>query len=340
MRVWIDLSNSPHVQIFRPVVRRLQDQGHEISVTARDHAQTVELAQRHWPDVLVIGEPSPSPLMAKGYAVLGRAAALRRLAVRERFDVALSHGSYAQIIAARAAGIPCVTMMDYEYQPANHLSFRLARRILVPWVFPEKTLKRSGASARKVVRYWGFKEELYLAGFKPDPAVLHELGLDPGHVIAVLRPPPEGALYHRSGNERFGELLRLALDYEGVQVVLLPRTHEQGKRYRALSDRIRIPEHAIDGCSLLALADLTVGAGGTMNRESAILGTPTYTLFAGQLAAVDAELIRSGRLVDIRPAGGRPRFEKKTATPTRESSPANAEPIVAAILEALDSAAR
>jgi uncharacterized protein len=337
MKVWIDLANSPHVQISEPVVRRLHAEGHDVWLTARAHAQTVELARRRWPDVLVVGDRSPSGIPAKGLAIVRRAEALRRLATRERPDIALSHGSYAQIVAARAAGVPPVTMMDYDHQPANHLSFRLARRVVVPRFFPEHALRRFGAPRRKVVRFPGFKEELYLDGFKPDKAVLHDLELDQGQVIAVFRPPPEGALYHRGGNERFDEVLQLALSHENVQIVLLPRAREQSERYQALSGRIRSPGRAIDACSLLALADLTVGAGGTMTRESAILGTPTYTVFAGPLAAVDAELIRSGRLVDLRTPTSRVRFEKM---PTAREPNADANPILSAIESALEAVAK
>jgi predicted glycosyltransferase len=331
VRVWIDLANSPHVPLLAPVVERLRGDGHEVVLTARDHAQTVELARARWPDIRVVGSESPPGRAAKGIEIARRANGLRRFARRERPDVAFSHGSYAQLVAARTAGLPAVTMMDYEHQPANHLSFRLAQRVIVPEVFPDEALRRCGAAPLKVVRYPGFKEELYLHGFRPDPGVLQELGLDPSRVIAVFRPPPEGALYHRTANERFDDVLRDALVAE-VQVVLLPRTREQRDRYRDLDPAIRIPERAIDGSSLLALGDLTVGAGGTMNRESAILGTPTYTLFAGKLAAVDGELIRLGRLVDLRQVGSTPQFDKK---PVGATSASNAEAIMETLIATL-----
>jgi predicted glycosyltransferase len=311
MRVWVDLANSPHVPLLEPVVARLRADGHVVLLTARDHAQTVELARRRWTDVLVLGGQSPSGRAAKARVLAGRAAALRRFARRLKPDVAFSHGSYAQIVAARLAGVPAVTMMDYEHQPANHLSFRLAQRVIVPEAFPEWALRRFGACPGKVIRYPGFKEELYLATFRPDARVLTELGLESDRVIAVFRPPPEGALYHRGANDRFDAVLREALGRDDVESVLLPRTEEQARRYQVLSPRLRIPASAIDGSSLLALADVAVGAGGTMNRESAILGTPTHTVFAGALAAVDAELIRQGRLHDLRREGAKVVFEKK-----------------------------
>ena len=84
-------------------------------------------------------------------------------------DLALSHNSYSQILAARALSLRTVTLMDYEHQPANHLAFRLASRIIVPRAFPEAALARFGASPAKVKRYDGIKEDVYLADFQSDP---------------------------------------------------------------------------------------------------------------------------------------------------------------------------
>jgi predicted glycosyltransferase len=294
-----------------PVVQRLQERGEEVVLTVRDHAQTLPLARDAWPDVAEVGGASPRGRIRKAASIAHRAAALRSFATKSKPDVALSHGSYAQIVAARATRVPAVTMMDYEYQPANHVSFRLATRVIVPVVFPDAALRRFGA-AHKVVRYDGFKEQLYLGAFRPDTLVLEQLGLDPTRILVVMRPPPDGALYHPMVNDRFDQILELALQCEDVDVVLLPRTRGQGERYRARPGRIHIPRETIDGRSLLILADVAVGAGGTMNRESALLGTPTYTVFAGDLAAVDAQLIREGRLEDLRLSGGVPTFEKKS----------------------------
>ncbi len=122
-----------------------------------------------------------------------------------------------------------------------------------------------------------------------------------------MRPPPEGALYHREGNVRFDDILEQVLS-EGAQVVLLPRGAEQEVRYRR--DGVVIPERPVDGSALLATVDLMIGAGGTMTRESALLGTPTYTVYLGELAAADAELIRQGKLVDLRSSGA-PVVERK-----------------------------
>jgi predicted glycosyltransferase len=334
MRVWIDLANSPHIPLFRPVVAELRARGDDIVLTARDHAQTLPLAQAAWDGVEVVGGPSPTGRIRKVRTIASRAVALGRFARHERPDVALSHGSYAQIVAARTGRIPAVTMMDYEHQPANHLSFRLAERVIVPRVFPAERLRRFGARDSKVVRYDGFKEELYLADVTADPSILVSLGLDPARLTAAMRPPPEGALYHRAGNPRFDAILEHVVA-NGVQVILLPRGGEQAARYRRRG--IVIVERPVDGTALLATVDLTIGAGGTMTRESALIGTPTYTVFLGKLASVDAELIRQGRIVDLRDQGGLPTIERRSQ-PMSTRDNRNARAIIDVVLRTLDDA--
>ena len=153
---------------------------------------------------------------------------------------------------------------------------------------PPERLDRYGAR-RKLRRYAGLKEEYYLADFEPDPAVLAELGLDAGQPIAVVRTPPSVSLYHRFENDLFAAVLQRL---RGTQTVVLPRVAEQ----RAQLDGFIVPERAIDAQSLIALADLVISAGGTMNREAVALGTPVWTTFEGRPGAVDDRLIAEGRL--------------------------------------------
>jgi predicted glycosyltransferase len=297
MRIWIDLSNSPHPILFEPIVDELRGSGHEVMLTARGHAQTVDLAKERWPEVRVIGGRAPSGRAAKARAVAGRATALARFARHERIDVAVSHNSYAHAVAARALRIPCVTAMDYEYQPANHIAFRFADRVVVPDEFPLRMLRLQGARSRKVWRYSGFKEEVYLQRFTPDPSVLEELGLGQDEPFLVARPSPAGAAYHQFENPLFDVALAQVLDHADVRVVLLPRRPEDVRDYVGVpAERRIVPKRAVDTRSLLHYARALLGAGGTMNREAALLGTPVFGMYAGRLAALDRRLIREGRL--------------------------------------------
>ncbi len=297
MRVWVDITNSPHVLFFRPLIRLLQADGHDVSITAREYAQTLELLELHGLAHEVVGpRHGGAGVLGKARALVGRLPALRRFAKTRSFDLALAHGSHELTLAARSLGIPSATAHDYEYATLQHqLGLRAATRVVFPDAIPADRLARLGAKPPKLLRYAGIEEEYYLADFEPDPAVLD--GIDPEKVLAVVRTPPDVSLYHRHGNPLFGGMLeRLGRD-ESVHAVVLPRTGEQREAIRAIGlPSLHIPEHAVDAPSLVALADLTVSAGGTMNREAAALGTPAYTTFTGRVGAVDERLMEQGRL--------------------------------------------
>jgi predicted glycosyltransferase len=298
MRVWIDLANSPHVPFFRALTDRFTAADHEVEITARDFAETVPLAHAAGFTPHVIGKHGGREVSGKAGNLLSRAWDLARWARKRRFDLALSHNSYSQILAARALRIKTVTLMDYEHQPANHLAFRLASRIIVPASFPAGDLRRFGAGVGKVRRYHGSKEDVYLANFQPDAAFtarLCELGVNPDNVLVLMRPPAHDALYHRFQNTLFDEALELLLATENVQVVLLPRNESQRKAYRS-SDRLIVPPSPLPGADLIAASDLVISAGGTINREAAALGVPAASIYAGKWAAVDEELVKEGRL--------------------------------------------
>jgi predicted glycosyltransferase len=290
VRVWIDLTNSPHVLVMRPVIESLRKRGADVEVTARDFAQTLGLLERFRIDHTAIGRHRGGGLAAKGLGLASRSGALVRWARGRRFDLALGHGSNDVTIAAALLRIPSVTAFDYEFATVQHtINCPLARRVVVPDAIPPERLARYGATPDKLRRYPGLKEEYYLADFEPDRAVLDELGLDAARPLAVVRTPPAVSLYHRFEAPLFGQVLdRL----RGQQVVVLPRVESQ----RAELDGFIVPERAVDAQSLVAFADVVISAGGTMNREAVALGTPVYTTFEGRLGAVDERLIAEGRL--------------------------------------------
>src|SRR6185369_13085245 len=235
MQIWIDLANSPHVPFFSSLADELRKRDHEILFTARDFAETVELAAAAGFVVEVIGGHGGGKLSGKAGNLVQRALALGRWARGRNLDLAVSHNSYSQILAARALTLRTVTLMDYEHQPANHLAFRMASRVIVPDAFPEAALTRFGAAATKVKRYAGLKEDVYLADFQYDPEfpkLLGKLGIDQSNVLVTVRPPASEALYHRFENKLFDELLARLLAAPNVKVVLLPRNDLQREKYK------------------------------------------------------------------------------------------------------------
>ncbi len=292
MKVWLDFTNSPHVLVLRPVIDDLRERGHEVEVTARDFAQTIELCERFGIEHTVIGRHRGANVLDKAWGLASRSRELARWARRRRFDVALGHGSNDVTVAAALLRIPSSTMFDYEWATVQHnVNCRLAQGVVVPDAIPPERLYRYGAR-NKIRPYEGLKEEYYLADFEPDVAVLSELGLDRSRPIVVLRTPPAVSLYHRFENELFRQVLDRV---RGEQAVVLPRTDDQRAELEQTGNWI-VPARAIDAQSLVAYADLVVSAGGTMNREAVALGTPVYTTFEGRPGAVDERLITEGRL--------------------------------------------
>jgi predicted glycosyltransferase len=297
MRLWFDMTAPAHPVVFRPLVSRLRALGHEVEVTARDYAQTLALADRLGIEHTTIGRHGGASRVRKLTALLERTTRMHAFG-RRGFDLAVGHGSNDLALAARWLGIPAVNTFDYEWATVQHqIGCRLARRVLVPEAIPPERLAAYGVGPDKLRAYPGLKEDYYLSDFEPDPGVLGALGVDPGRVVVVVRPPPEVSLYHRRANKLFPAVLATLGRRDDVHAVVVPRTVAQRQYTRALQlPSVIVPDGSVDAQSLIALADLVVSAGGTMNREAVALGTPVYTTFGGRLGGVDEWLIREGRL--------------------------------------------
>jgi uncharacterized protein len=297
VRIWFDMTAPAHPVVFRPVIERLQADGHHVEVTARDYAQTLGLLRRLGIPHQAIGRHGGASRARKLAALLARTARMRMYG-RRRFDLAVAHGSNDLALAAAWLRIPEVNAFDYEWATTQHqIGCRLARRVLTPDAIPPERFRRYGVGPEKLRQYPGLKEEYYLSDFDPDERVLDELGVDRDRVLVIVRPPPDVSLYHRKGNRLFPAVVAALGHRDDVHAVVIPRTETQRVATRALRlPSVIVPPGTVDAQSLIALADLVVSAGGTMNREAVALGTPVYTTFGGRLGGVDEALIRAGRL--------------------------------------------
>jgi predicted glycosyltransferase len=298
LRVWIDITNTPHVLVFRPIIKELQRQGHEVLVTARDFAQTSQLLDRFSIEHKLIGKHQGKEIYRKIYGLVYRTSRLIAYAAPKRFNLAVSHGSNDCALASFFLRIPHVTMFDYEYAKAMHnINLRVSTKALIPDMIPSEPLYECGGTDAKIDKYPGLKEEYYLADFQPDESVLTEIGLDISKIVVVMRTPPDVALYHRFHNPIFMDVLSKLAAREDVQVVLLPRTPDQRAEVLKMGFKnVFIPSKAVDAQSLIYYSDLVISAGGTMNREAVALKTPVYTLFSGKMGAIDTCLIAEGRM--------------------------------------------
>ncbi len=299
MRIWVDLTNTAHVLVLRPLVELLEGDGHEVELTARPLSHTLELLDDWGHPYTALGHYGGVSPAGKARAAAGRVVDMLRFGRGRGFHSALAHGSTDLPMACRALRVPNSTMFDYEWATLQHnVNCRLANRVLMPDAIPAERVARYGARPPKLIRYPGLKEAYYMADFEPDTAVLEQLGVDRELPLCVVRTAPSYALYlGGSENPLLPRLLRHVVEAERAQAVVLARTPEQREDLRALGlERVIVPDRAVDGRSLVAFADALVSAGGTMNREAAVLGTPVWSIFEGKMGAVDELLAREGRL--------------------------------------------
>jgi predicted glycosyltransferase len=335
MKVWFDCTAAAHPLVLRPVIEAFRDRGDEVLVTAREYGQTVGLLEMHGIPHLVVGSHGGASRLGKALSLASRSFSLIGPVRRFGPDLAVGHGSVDLAIVSKLLGIPSVQLQDYEFAGLQRqLAFRAASRVLVPDSIPVNRMTRVGAGPDKLVRYPGLKEDYYLADFEPDPAVLDLLGIDPGRVLAIVRPPPETSEYHED-NPVHEAVMSLLAGAEGVTCVFIPRTDRQAEEARAMgSDNLIVPREAVDAQSLIAFADLVISAGGTMNREAVALGTPVYSTFAGRLGGVDEALIADGRLQVLDDPGAVSLVKKRSSG--NQGGTGDPSVLVEGILGALD----
>jgi hypothetical protein len=297
-RVWIDLDNSPHVPFFAPIIAELEGMGYEVVLTARDCFQVCAIADLFKLRYRRVGHHYGKHIVMKAFGTCLRAVQLMPTVWRNRPNLAVSHGSRSQLISAKVAGIPTVVICDYEF--AESVPGAAPTWVMVPEIIPEASVR----FGRRVLKYPGIKEDVYVPGFKPDPQILSELGVDDGSIIVTLRPPANEAHYRNPESDRLLDAtVGLLSQSSETKVVLLPRNERQAEVLRktwpelVATGKMRIPKQAVDGLNLLWHSDLVISGGGTMNREAAALGVPVYSIFRGHIGAVDRYLAATNRLV-------------------------------------------
>jgi uncharacterized protein len=298
--VWADIENAPQVLVLNPILKELERRGFGVQITARDFGQTFALLLLHGMRFSAVGHHAGRNMVKKGAELLSRSFNLWRMGRHCDFRVVVSCGARGSVLPARMLGIPLITLIDYEHIFAYPF-IKWARRIMTPDVIPDEDLRRLGYDLSKVRKFPGLKEELYVFDFQPDRASLEAAGMDFSRIVVALRPPATTAHYHTPKSEElFWAVLRHLLRQRDVQTVLLPRTRSQGDwvlENVGPSENLLIPDAVLHGPNLLWHVDAMFGGGGTMNREAACLGVPTYSFFNGALGGVDRHLSERGKLV-------------------------------------------
>jgi predicted glycosyltransferase len=296
---WFDLDNSPHVPLFRPILYQLAKRNMAYFVTSRIHAQTEDLLRLWNIPHMSVGVHGGKSKLHKIINLIQRSRELTRAGKDKHCRIAISHGSRTHLLAAKRLGIPYIWMSDYEYSE-QFLARLFADYLLFPTYISDQRLISAGFDLKKVVRYQGFKEEIYLENFVPDLLFRKSIGVDDQTILITLRPPSMTANYHDPRSEiLFQQCLRSFSVYDNALCLIVNRTsselglipHDLQKR-----ENVRILEKTVDGLQLMWNSDLVVSGGGTMNRESALLGVPTFSIFTGKRPAMDEYLNQQGKL--------------------------------------------
>lgn len=297
--IWFDLDNTPHVHIFRYIFKELDKRNIEYFITARDFAQTKELLELYEIKHLLVGEHAGKNKIKKIFNLLNRAHRLNQLIKNKPITLAISHGSRTQLLSSKSKRMPSIMMMDYEY--TEHFLFNyLSDYILIPKFIPDERLANSGFNLTKIIRYNGFKEEIYLKYFQAEVNFRGKIDVDNKDILIILRPPSLISNYHDIKSE---ELLRAVIKHleklNNIKVLIVNRTNAEKKFLNEnISDNEKFSflEKTVDGLQLLYSSDMVISGGGTMNREAALLGVPTYSIFAGKRPYLDEYLEKLGRL--------------------------------------------
>ncbi len=293
MHLWLDITNSPHVLFFAPIVKELEKKGHKVLITSREHSQTTGLLKLHSMKSTVVGTHAGVSLISKALYVPVRVFSLIKFLRKEKIDACVVHQSFYGILAAFFLGIKKrVYIFDNEkafFQ--NILAIPFATKVLCP-----EAVAQDRMFFRKLKKYPGIKEAVYLSDFKPDKKIVKKFGLSQKNKLIVMRPEPYSAAYYSEGKNVLYPLIKEIIEKKKTwQVVVIPRDKKQRSAFKkAFNKKITVAEEAIDTPSLMAFADAVVGAGGTMNREAAVLGVPVISLYRGGLLASDKWLIKRG----------------------------------------------
>lgn len=287
MKIWIDLTNSPHINFFEPFKKIWEKQGHELIITTRDLSNTIDLVnQKKWKHTLISGHAGKSRFL-KGIYFLMRVFRLWFFLKNQKIDVGISHSSFYAPLVGKMIGCKTIYLNDNEHAKGNYLAFPFATISLLPEFLIDKFKNNIFAKIFNIKFYKGVKEGVYLS--QNTPSIKENFNPKEKANIYV-RLEPDTADYY-SGNTKFLDDLLIALSVN-ENVVILPRNKRQKLRFEnQIFKDIKVVESTISFQEICSNCDLFIGAGGSMTRELALLNITTLSIYQGKLLEVDKYLV-------------------------------------------------
>ena len=287
MKIWFDLSNAPHINLFKDLIKDLESEGNEIIITCRPLSNTVSLLDLHKINYTIIGKHYGKNFLKKiiGYPI--RVRQLQKFIKPLKVDIAISQSSFHSPVAARLLRIPSIYMNDNEHAMGNIPSFLCATKIMIPEFLDIKKVQKQGANSNKIISYPGVKEGIYLW----QKYLLNGIS-DSGSTKKIyIRPEPRTAQYYKGGENFLDEVICGLKDH--FSIIMLTRDEEQFVHYKSsLFSGIEVPDKSLSFDEIAENCLVFIGAGGTMTREMAVIGIPTISVYRDKLLDVDRYLIK------------------------------------------------
>ena len=292
MKIWFDISNAPHINLFNNLIKELEVEGHEIIVTCRPLSNAVSLLNLHKIKFTEVGRHYGKSLFKKivGYPI--RVRQLQKFIKSLDVNVAITQSTFTTPVASRLLGIPCIYMNDNEFAKGNIPSFLCATKILIPEFLNINKVRKQGASLHKIIAYPGIKEGIYLwqSYLSNDSASAKNTRTQRK---IYIRPEPRTAQYYKGELNFLDEVIVTLKDK--FQIIILTRDKEQFKHYNNLKfSGVYVPEKPSTFHDIAKDCLLFIGAGGTMTREMAVIGISTISVYQDDLLDVDKYLIKLG----------------------------------------------
>ena len=299
--VWADIKSPSDAHVIAAFVRNMPEI--PFVVTVRDRAEAVALARSYGLGFRAVGKDDPGRF-AKVLNYGTRVAQLHR--ALPRFEASLSFNNMNAILLSRLRRRPSITLMDNDLEfEATKWSFAKrmemkvnlrADHILCPDVFPLDEMARMGARRDRIVTFDGFKEDLYVADFAPDPTFRKTIPFDE---YVVLRPEARSAVYVQESRTLVPDLIQ-GLGEAGLKVVYLPRVQSDRDLLPKDAPHVHVPAKPPNGLQLAWHARAVLTGSGSFAREAACLGVTSVSFFPERLLAVDQRMVREGRVYHSR----------------------------------------
>ncbi len=275
--------------MLRPLYERLI-KNHDVFITARDFDSTHYLLKKWGVEYIPAGKYGGGTLVGKLKSYSDRLSKLIKIIEKQKPDFLFCITSPEALRISFGLQIPNLMFNDEprSYGPCT-TTFPYIDQIIVPRCIPLDWYLDYGLKEEKIIRFNGIDEVGWLSNFKPNINIIHNLNLEEDKYI-VCRTEPTKAGYltdsMKPHETKLSEIIPALLkSYPDFKYLILTRNNEQYEYLKKKfnneikNDSIRVYKGLENLTNVMFYSKLVITGGGTMVRESALLGIPSIEFF-------------------------------------------------------------